>query len=137
MIQKKFKFFNIHKFDVSFYTFRFNNKPINPSDISAYFIINTELQVQYIARIFALLKNNKYFCIESEVCCTMKYGNLIKERRTLLGLTQQDLSDYTGLSVRIIKSIEAQQGNPSLNTLERIAEILGLEIVMKVKIINE
>ncbi|MBM6865373.1 MULTISPECIES: helix-turn-helix domain-containing protein [Bacteroides] len=67
----------------------------------------------------------------------MKYGNLIKERRTLLGLTQQDLSDYTGLSVRIIKSIEAQQGNPSLNTLERIAEILGLEIVMKVKIINE
>ena len=85
--------------------------------------------MQYIARIFALLKNNKYFCIESEVCCTMKYGNLIKERRTLLGLTQQDLSDYTG--------IEAQQGNPSLNTLERIAEILGLEIVMKVKIINE
>ena len=67
----------------------------------------------------------------------MKYGHLIKERRTLLGLTQQDLSDYTGLSVRIIKSLEAQQGNPSLNTLERIAEILGLEIVMKVKIINE
>lgn len=93
--------------------------------------------MQYIAQIFALLKNNTYFCIESEVYCTMMYGNLIKERRTLLGLTQQDLSDYTGLSVRIIKSIEAQQGNPSLNTLERIAEILGLEIVMKVKIVNE
>jgi len=67
----------------------------------------------------------------------MEYGNLIKERRILLGLTQQDLSDYTGLSVRIIKSIEAQQGNPSLNTLEKIAEILGLEITMKVKIVNE
>ena len=67
----------------------------------------------------------------------MRYGNLIKERRDLLGLTQQDLSDYTGLSVRIIKSIEADKGNPSLNTLEKIAEILGLEIVMKVKIINE
>lgn len=67
----------------------------------------------------------------------MKFGNLIKERRTLLGLTQQDLSDYTGLSVRFIKSIEADKGNPSLNTLEKIAETLGLEIVMRVKIINE
>ncbi|MBR5254521.1 MAG: helix-turn-helix transcriptional regulator [Bacteroidales bacterium] len=67
----------------------------------------------------------------------MKFGNLIKERRALLGLTQQDLSDYTGLSVRIIKIIEADKGNPSLNTLEKIAETLGLEIAMKVKIINE
>ena len=67
----------------------------------------------------------------------MKFGNLIKERRALLGLTQQDLSDYTGLSVRIIKSIETDKGNPSLNTLEKIAETLGLEIVMRVKIINE
>ncbi len=67
----------------------------------------------------------------------MKYGNLIKERRAILGLTQQDLSDYTGLSVRIIKSIEAEKGNPSLNTLEKIANILGLEIIMKVKIMNE
>ena len=54
-----------------------------------------------------------------------------------MGLTQQDLSDYTELSLRIIKSIEAEKGNPSLKTLEKIAEVLGLEIVMKVKIINE
>ena len=67
----------------------------------------------------------------------MKYGDLIKERRAKLGLTQQDLSDYTGLSVRIIKSIESEKGNPSLSTLERIAEILGLEIVIKVKGVNE
>ena len=67
----------------------------------------------------------------------MKYGNLIKERRAVLRLTQQDLSDYTGLSLRIIKSIESEKGNPSLKTLEKIAEVLGLELVMKVKIINE
>ena len=63
----------------------------------------------------------------------MKYGDLIKERRAVLGLTQQDLSDYTGLSVRLIKSVEAENGNPSLATLEKIAEILGLEVVMQVK----
>ena len=47
------------------------------------------------------------------------------------------MSDYTGLSVRIIKSIENGKGNPSLKTLEKIADILGMEIVMKVKIVNE
>lgn len=67
----------------------------------------------------------------------MRYGDLIKERRGVLGLTQQDLSDYTDLSLRIIKSVESEKGNPSLKTLERIAEVLGLEIIMRVKIINE
>ena len=56
----------------------------------------------------------------------MKYGKLIKERRTLLGMTQQELSDYTELSLRIIKSIESEKGNPSLKTLEKITEVLGL-----------
>lgn len=63
----------------------------------------------------------------------MKYGGLIKERRTILGLTQQDLSDYTGLSVRLIKSIENDKGNPSMSTLEKITETLGLEIIIRVK----
>lgn len=67
----------------------------------------------------------------------MKYGDLIKERRALLGLTQQDLSDYTGLSVRIIKSVEAEGGNPSLSTLEKIADVLGLELIMRVRRVNE
>ena len=67
----------------------------------------------------------------------MKYGKLIKERRTVLGLTQQDLSDYTELSLRIIKSIETEKGNPSLKTLEKITEVLGLELIMRVKIKNE
>lgn len=59
---------------------------------------------------------------------------LIKERRNLLGLTQQDLADYTGLSLRIIKSIESGKGNPSIGTLGKIVEVLGLEIEMKVKV---
>lgn len=67
----------------------------------------------------------------------MKYGDLIKERRAVLRLTQQDLSDYTGLSLRIIKSVESEKGNPSLKTMEKIAEVLGLELIMRVKFINE
>ena len=52
---------------------------------------------------------------------------------SIIGLTQQDLADYTGLSLRIIKSIEAGKGNPSVATLLKIAEVLGLELQLKVK----
>lgn len=83
------------------------------------------------------LKYLNTFACKSEIYCTMEYGELIKERRTVLGLTQQDLSDYTGLSLRIIKSVEAEKGNPSLKTLEKIADVLGLEIIIKVKVVNE
>lgn len=92
--------------------------------------------MQYIAQLLGYSKKLLYLYIKSAIYYTMKYGELIKERRALLGLTQQDLSDYTGLSVRIIKSVELENGNPSLSTLEKIAEVLGLEIVMKVKGVN-
>ena len=58
---------------------------------------------------------------------------IIKERRVLLGLTQQDFADYTGLSLRFIKSVETGKGNPSIGSLEKIAHVLGLEIVIGVK----
>lgn len=59
--------------------------------------------------------------------------SIIKERRFLLGLTQQDLADYTGLSLRIVKSIEAGKSNPSVATLSKIADTLGLELLLRVK----
>ena len=60
---------------------------------------------------FLLFYSTKHtiFAVKSEIYYTMKCGNLIKQRRAVLGLTQQDLSDYTGLSLRIIKSIEADK----------------------------
>ena len=93
--------------------------------------------MHYIALFLIKLKDNIYFCIKSVIYCTMRYGDLIKERRAVLGLTQQDLADYTELSLRIIKSVESEKGNPSLKTLEKIAGVLGLELIMRVKIINE
>ena len=40
----------------------------------------------------------------------MNISQIIKDRRLQLELTQQDLADYTELSLRIIKSIEAGKG---------------------------
>lgn len=67
----------------------------------------------------------------------MNISQIIKDRRLQLELTQQDLADYTELSLRIIKSIEAGKGNPTFSTLSKIAEILGLEIIMQVKEVNK
>ena len=59
---------------------------------------------------------------------------IIKENVKLLWYL---VADYTELSLRIIKSVESEKGNPSLKTLEKIAGVLGLELIMRVKIINE
>ncbi|MFI3314441.1 MAG: helix-turn-helix domain-containing protein [Rikenellaceae bacterium] len=67
----------------------------------------------------------------------MRFYSIIKERRSLLRLTQQDLADYSGLSLRVIKSIESGKGNPSVSTLTKIADTLGLELILKVKEINK
>ncbi len=74
-----------------------------------------------------------YICAESAIYYTMTLGERIKNRRSLLGLTQQDLADYSGVSVRRIKSIESGDGNPSLKTLAKIAGTLGMEISLQVK----
>ena len=57
----------------------------------------------------------------------------IKERRSLLGITQQDLADISGVGLRTIKGFEANKGNPSFNTLSKILDVLGLEIEIKIK----
>ena len=88
--------------------------------------------MQYNAQMLVCFREILYFCGKSEIYCPMDY-NVIKERRSILGLTQKDLSDYTGLSVRFIKSVECGKGNPSVATLKKIADVLGLEIVIKVK----
>ncbi|GHV22801.1 hypothetical protein FACS1894174_07910 [Bacteroidia bacterium] len=57
----------------------------------------------------------------------------MKERRFLLGITQQDLADISGVGLRTIKEIETGKGNPSANTLLKIFDVLGLELDVKIK----
>jgi transcriptional regulator with XRE-family HTH domain len=63
----------------------------------------------------------------------MDFYDIIKDRRALLNITQQDLSDISGVSLRTIKAIEKGNGNPSIDTLRKIADALGLELIMKVR----
>jgi transcriptional regulator with XRE-family HTH domain len=57
----------------------------------------------------------------------------LRERREMLKVTQEMLSDLTGLGLRTIKELESGKGNPTLKTVQRIAEVLGLELDIKLK----
>lgn len=66
----------------------------------------------------------------------MKLQEIIKQRRVILGITQQDLADFSGVGLRTIREIEAGKGNPSIETLNKILEALGLEMDFRIKNLN-
>ena len=63
----------------------------------------------------------------------MDIGKVIKERRALLGISQQDLSDYSGVGISTVKDLERGVGNPSIDTLRKILDVVGLEMVLQLK----
>lgn len=58
----------------------------------------------------------------------MRLGNKISTKRKELGLTQQELADKLFVSVKTISKWETNRGNPEINILPRIAEVLNIEI---------
>lgn len=59
--------------------------------------------------------------------------NTIKERRENLKVKQEDLAKLSGVGLRTLKQFESGKGNPTLLTIRKIADVLGLEICLKVK----
>ena len=57
----------------------------------------------------------------------------IKERRKTLQVTQERLAELSGIGLRTLKQFESGKGNPTLLTLQKISDVLGLEVVLKVK----
>ncbi len=58
---------------------------------------------------------------------------VIKQRRAELDVTQDVLSELSGVGLRTLKGLEAGKGNPTLDTLLKIADVLGLELRLEVK----
>ncbi len=63
----------------------------------------------------------------------MGIGAIIKKRRSLLGISQQDLSDYSGVGISTVKDLERGVGNPSLLTLQKMLDVVGLEMSFQIK----
>ncbi len=60
-------------------------------------------------------------------------GKSIKERRKELGITQPLLADLADVSKNTIYKLERGTGNPSLKVLDKLLEVLGLELKVSVK----
>ena len=63
----------------------------------------------------------------------MDIGTIIKERRTQLKLSQQDLAEFAEVGIATVKDIERGKGNPSLQTLQKLLNVLGLEMNFGIK----
>ena len=66
-----------------------------------------------------------------------RIGEAIKNRRRSLKITQPDLADLAKISVNTLYKIERGEGNPTLDVLEKIGDVLGLEIKLEVKQANK
>lgn len=60
-------------------------------------------------------------------------GQAIRKRRELLGLLQPQLASISGISTRTIQLVEMGKANPSLETLIKIADPLGLTVKLLLK----
>ena len=60
----------------------------------------------------------------------------IKKRRKVLAITQETLAEISGVGLRTLKQFESGNGNPTLETLQKLCDVLGLEIKLEVKSIK-
>lgn len=59
--------------------------------------------------------------------------DIMKQRRETLSLTQQDLAEMSQVGLATIKDIERGKGNPALNTVKKILDVLGIEIEYRIR----
>lgn len=64
----------------------------------------------------------------------MELKEVMKQRREALGLSQLDLAEMAQVGLATIKDIERGKGNPSLATVGKILEVLGMEIDYRLRI---
>lgn len=60
-------------------------------------------------------------------------GLAIRRRRKELSVTQPHLAELAEISINTLYKIERGQGNPTLDVLNRLAGVLGMELRLEVK----
>lgn len=60
-------------------------------------------------------------------------GETIRKRRKELSITQPHLAELAEISTNTLYKLERGQGNPSLGVINKLAEVLGLELTIEVK----
>lgn len=57
----------------------------------------------------------------------------IKTRRDELQITQETLAEISGVGLRTLKEFESGKGNPTMQTVSKLANALGLELYLQIK----
>ena len=63
----------------------------------------------------------------------MNLREVIKARRKVLDISQQDLAEMSGISLPTVKDLVRGLANPSLSTISKLLDVLGMEIVYRVR----
>lgn len=63
----------------------------------------------------------------------MSLDEILKTRRSQLKIAQTDLAEMAGVSLATVKDIERGKGNPSVQTIEKILGVLGMEMVFRLR----
>ena len=88
--------------------------------------------------LYLFLRNLEIFVtfagkVQYNILLGMKIQEVMKLQRMALGITQQDLADMSEIAISTIKKIESGKGNPSLSTVEKIMDILGMEVKYEIR----
>lgn len=68
--------------------------------------------------------------------CTVKtkeIGEIIKKRRLNLRINQLEVSELAGIGINTLVAIERGSGNPKLETLLSVLDVLGLQLNINLK----
>ena len=57
----------------------------------------------------------------------------IKQRRVMMRVTQETLAELSGVGLRTLKQFESGKGNPTLLTIQKLADVLGMEVCLQIK----
>lgn len=60
-------------------------------------------------------------------------GEAIRNRRKELSITQPHLAELANVSTNTLYKLERGQANPSLDVLNKLADVLGMELILEVK----
>ena len=64
-------------------------------------------------------------------------GECIYKRRKRLNISQVDLAEMSGVSLRTINAIERGEANPTVDVLSKVLAPLGLVISLQERVIHE
>lgn len=63
-------------------------------------------------------------------------GESLRQRRKVLKITQSHLAELAGVSANTLYKIERGQVNPTVGIVQKIADVLGMEVIIRVKLQN-